>query len=97
MRWRKTVCDALSVRSRHARIVLLSRGGLSNRAIANRADCTPQGVRTIIQRFNGDGLDSITWYHFYQTRGTPRKFLADVRVQIAEATLSSPTPLIRVS
>src|SRR5437868_1951181 len=83
-----------TVNSRHARIVLLSRGGLSNRAIANRADCTPQWVRTIIHRFNGDGLDGITWYPFYQTRGTPRKFLADVREQIAEVALSSPKVLI---
>jgi transposase len=83
-----------TVNSRHARIVLLSRGGLSNRAIANRADCTPQWVRTIIHRFNEGGLDSVTWYPFYQTRGTPRKFLADVREQIAEAALSSPKVLI---
>lgn len=83
-----------TVNSRHARIVLLSRSGLSNRDIAQRADCTPQWVRIIIHRFNADGLDGIAWFPFYQTRGTPRKFLADVREQIAEVALSSPKSLI---
>src|SRR5262249_25610602 len=85
---------ANAVNGRHARIVLLSRGGLGNRAIARYADCTPQWVRTVIHRFNEDGLDGITWYPFYQTRGAPRKFLADVREQIAEVALSSPKALI---
>jgi len=83
-----------AVNGRHARIVLLSRGGLRNRDIAARADCTPQWVRTILHRFNDDGLDGITWYPFYQTRGTPRKFGADVREQIAEVALSAPEVLI---
>lgn len=83
-----------TVNNRHARIVLLSRGGLSNRDIAHRADCTPQWVRIIIHRFNDDGLDGITWYPFYQVRDTPRKFTADVREQIAEVALSSPKVLI---
>lgn len=83
-----------AVNSRHARIVLLSRGGLSNRDIARRADCTPQWVRRVIHRFNDDGLDGITWYPFYQARDTPRKFAADVREQIAAVALSSPKVLI---
>jgi transposase len=83
-----------AVNSRHARILLLSRGGLTNRAIAERADCSPQWVRTVIHRFNDDGLDAITWYPFYQARGTPREFAADVREQIAEVALSSPQVLI---
>ena len=83
-----------AVNSRQARIVLLSRGGLANRAIAAQADCTPQWVRIIIHRFNADGLEGITWFPFYQARGTPRKFLADVREQIAEVALSSPKVLI---
>lgn len=83
-----------TVNSRHARIVLLSRGGMANRDIARQADCTPQWVRTILHRFNDAGLDGITWFPFYQTRGTPRKFLADVREQIAEVALSSPKVLI---
>src|SRR5438477_10028176 len=83
-----------AVNSRHARIVLLSRGGLTNRAIAEHADCSAQWVRTIIHRFNADGLDAITWYPFYQARGTPREFPADVREQIAEVALSSPKVLI---
>jgi transposase len=83
-----------TVNSRHARIALLSRGGLANRAIAGLADCTPQWVRTIIHRFNAGGPDGITWFPFHQARGTPRKFLADVREQIAEVALSSPKVLI---
>jgi transposase len=85
---------ANSVNSRHARIVLLSRGGLRNRDIAHVVDCTPQWVRTIIHRFNDDGIGGITWYPFYQTRDTPRTFGADVREQIAEVALSSPQVLI---
>jgi len=83
-----------TVNSRHARILLLCRGGLANRDIARQADCTPQWVRTIIHRFNAAGLEGITWFPFYQTRGTPRKFLAEVREQIAEVALSSPKVLI---
>jgi transposase len=83
-----------TVNSRHARIVLLSRGGLANRDIARQTDCTPQWVRTILHRFNDGGLDGITWFPYYQTRGTPRKFLADVREQIAEVALSAPKVLI---
>jgi transposase len=83
-----------TVNSRHARILLLSRGGLSNRAIAERADCSPQWVRCIIHRFNDDGIDGIAWYPYWQARGTPRKFGADIREQIAEVALSSPQSLI---
>jgi hypothetical protein len=36
----------------------------------------------------------ITWFPFYQARGAPRKFLADVREQTAEVALSSPKVLI---
>jgi hypothetical protein len=78
-----------TVNSRHARIVLLSRGGL-----AHQTDCSPQWVRTIVHRFNAAGLDGITWFPFHQTRGTPRKFQADVREQIAAVALSSPKVLI---
>ena len=65
-----------TVNSRHARVIPLSRGGLSNCTIAHRADCTPQWVRTLLHRFNDDGLDGITWPLFHQTRGTPRRRLA---------------------
>jgi transposase len=82
------------VNARHARIVLLSRGGLPNRAIATLADCTAQWVRIVVHRFNADGLDGITWYPFFQRRDTPRHFVADVRGQIAEVALSSPQALI---
>jgi transposase len=78
----------------HARIVLLSRGGVRNRTIAERVDCSAPWVRTIIHRFNTGGIDGISWYPYWQVRDTPRKFSADIREQIAEAALSSPVPLI---
>jgi hypothetical protein len=53
------------VNHRHARIVLLSRGGLSNAEIAQHCDCTPTWVRQILHRFNADGLEAITWYPYY--------------------------------
>jgi len=83
-----------AVNGRHARVVLLSRGGLNNRAIAERVDCSPQWVRTVIHRFNDDGINGISWYAYWQVRNTPRKFSADLREQIAEVALSSPKSLI---
>ena len=83
-----------TVNHRHARIVTLSNGGMSNRAIAEQVDCSPQWVRIIIHRFNADGIDGISWYPYWQVRDGPRKFLADVREQIAEVALSSPKSLI---
>ena len=69
---------ANQVYSRHARIVLLSTGGVQNREIARLADCTPQWVRVTIQRCHAQGLDGITRYPFYQDHtGQPRKFFAD--------------------
>src|SRR5262245_41128743 len=94
-RMKRQRCNA--VNGRHARIVLLSRGRLRNRDIAERVDCSPQWVRTIIQRFNTDGIDGISWYPYWQVRGTPRKFTADLREQIAEVALSSPKALIGMS
>jgi len=83
------------VNSRHARIVLLSTGGVQNREIARLADCTPQWVRIIIHRFNAQGIDGIAWYPFYADRtGQPRKFTADVVEQIVEIVLSPPQQLI---
>lgn len=82
------------VNSIRARIILLSSGGIGNREIARLVDRTPQCVRKIIHRFNGGGLAAIEWYPYWQTRGTPRKFLADVVEQIAEVALSSPKALI---
>jgi len=83
-----------AVNGRHARIVLLSRGSLRNRTIAERVDCSPHWVRTIIHRFNADGIDGISWYPYWQIRNTPRKFTADLREQIAEVALSPPQSLI---
>lgn len=89
-----------TVNSRHARIILLSRGGVCNREIAERVDCTPQWVRKVIHRFNasgeGGGIDAITWYPACGRRG-PRKFLADVIEQITEVALSPPKQLIGMS
>jgi len=85
---------ANTVNSLHARVVLLSRGGLRNRDIAERVDCSSQWVRTIIHRFNADGIEGISWYPYWQIRNTPRKFVADLREQIAEVALSSPKSLI---
>jgi transposase len=85
---------ANQVNSRHARIVLLSRGGVRNRQIAARADCTPQWVRVILHRFNNEGIEGIAWYPYFQARCGPRKFLADIREQIAAVALSPPRILI---
>jgi transposase len=86
-----------AVNVRNARIVLLSRGGLCNRSIAERVDCSASWVRTIIHRFNADGLFGITWYPFFQERHTPRRFPAACREQIVEIALSSPKALIGMS
>ena len=85
---------ANAVNSRHARIILLSRGGLRNRDIATRADCSAQWVRAIIHRFNARGLTGITWYPWMHACGRPRRFQADALEQIAEVALSSPVALI---
>lgn len=83
------------VNSRHARIVLLSTGGVSNREIARLADCSPQWVRRIIHRFNAQGIDGIAWYPFYQDHtGEPRTFFADVVERMVEIVLSPPRQLI---
>lgn len=82
------------VNSSHARIILLSSGGVGNRDIAERVDRTPQWVRKIIHRFNAGGLEAIEWYPYWQPRGGPRRFFADVVEQIGEVALSSPKSLI---
>lgn len=86
-----------AVNCRHARIILLSRGGVANREIAQRCGCTPAWVRTILHRFNQGGIDAVTWYPFYCHRTGPRKFMADITEQIAEIALSPPTELIGMS
>jgi transposase len=82
------------VNSTHARIILLSYGGVCNGEIAQYVGQTPQWVRQIIQRFNKAGVGAIEWYPYWQDRGTPRKFFADLVEQIAEVALSSPKSLI---
>jgi transposase len=83
-----------SVNCRHARIVLLSRGGRCNRWIATEVDCSSQWVRTIIHRFNSNGIYGISWYPFFQACYTPRAFANDIRERIGEIALSSPETLI---
>lgn len=78
----------------HARVILLSRGQVRNRDIADCVGCTAQWVRIIIHRFNQDGIGGILWCSYWQVRDTPRKFFADIREQIAEVALSSPKSLI---
>jgi transposase len=92
LRMKRQHCNA--VNRLHARVVLLSRGGLANRTIAERVECSSQWVRIIIHRFNAHGVDGVAWFPYWQVRGTPRKFLADVREQIGEVALSSPKSLI---
>jgi transposase len=82
------------VNSSHARIILLSSGGLANREIAERVDRTPQWVRQIIHRFNRGGVGAIEWYPYWQVRDAPRKFFAEVVEQIAEVAISSPKSLL---
>jgi len=85
---------ANAVNARHARIVLLSRGGVRNRDIAEKVDCTAQWVRRVIHRFNEHGLDGITWYPWMHACGQPRRFSAEVVEEIAEVALCSPVALI---
>jgi len=86
-----------AVNCRHARIILLSRGGRANKQIAEHCGCTPTWVRQILHRFNRGGLDAITWYPYYCTRAGPRKFFSDVVEQISEVALSPPRQLIGMS
>ena len=86
-----------AVNGRHARIILLSRGGVCNREIAERVEYTPTWVRKIIHRFNDGGIDAITWYPAYCGRGQRHTFMADVVDQIAEVALSPPRQLIGMS
>jgi transposase len=87
-----------TVNSRHARIILLSRGGVCNREIADRADCSPAWVRRIVHRFNEGGIDAIRWYPYCCcSRAGPWKFFAEVTEQIAEVALSPPKRLIGMS
>jgi transposase len=85
-----------TVNSRHARIIMLSVGGMANRCIAPLADCSVQWVRQVIHRFNDDGIDGITWYPWFQVH-SERVFTSEIREQIAEIALCSPIALIGMS
>lgn len=83
-----------AVNNKHARIILLSRGGVANGDIARRCGCTPTWVRRIIHRFNEGGVAAISWFPYYCGASGPRKFLADAREKICEIALSPPRQLI---
>ncbi len=86
-----------AVNSRHARIILLSRGRICNREIAERVGCSPQWVRQIIHRFNHGGIEAVVWYPYGCHVGEPRKFLADIIEQIGEVAHSPARQLIGMS
>lgn len=83
-----------AVNNRHARIILLSAGGLTNSVIADRVGVSSQWVRKIVHRFNSGGMASVEWYPWMQARGGPRKFFADIVEEIAAVALSPPKQLI---
>ncbi len=86
-----------AVNSRHARIILLSRGDFINREIGERCGCTATWVRKIIHRFNQGGIDAIMWYPYYCGYAGPKNFLAQVTEQICQVALSPPKELIGMS
>jgi transposase len=86
-----------AVNSRHARIILLSRGGGTNPQVAEHCGCTPTWVRQILHRFNRGGIEAITWYPCYCAPAGPRKFFSDVVEQIGQVALSPPKRLIGMS
>jgi hypothetical protein len=43
--------------------------------------------------FSAAGIEGVEWYPYFQTRCGPRKFLADIREQIAAVALSPPESL----
>ncbi|HUW82640.1 MAG TPA: IS630 family transposase [Phycisphaerae bacterium] len=83
-----------AVNSRHARVILLSGGGVSNAEIAWRVGYSDVWVRQIIRRFNDGGVPAISWYPYYCAHGEPRKFFAEIVEQVVEVALSSPKALI---
>lgn len=86
-----------AVNSRRARVILLSRGGLCNREIAERVGLSPQWAREIIHRFNEGGVEGISWYPYFCDPREPRRFTARVVERICEIALSPPEQLIGMS
>jgi transposase len=101
--WERTKLHAMkrqlsnAVNSGHARVILLSRGGVGNRQIAERCGYSSTWVRKIIHRFNDGGIDAITWWSWYGRDTGPRKFFSEITEQIAEVALSPPKQLIGLS
>ncbi len=90
-RLKKQKCN--TVNNRHARIIMLSVGGMANRCIAPLVDCSVQWVRQVIHRFNEHGIDGISWYPWFQVR-SERVFTVEIRERISEIALCSPIALI---
>lgn len=86
-----------TVNSRHARVILLSRGAVCNREVARRVGYTAAWVRRVIHRFNEGGVEAISWYPHFCNPREPRRFLAEITEQIAEVALSPPRQLIGMS
>lgn len=70
---KRQMCNA--VNRLHARVILLSRGGVRNAQIAQRCGCSPGWVRQVIHRFNQGGIDAVAWYPYYCHRGGPGRSL----------------------
>ncbi|HPC64721.1 MAG TPA: IS630 family transposase [Anaerohalosphaeraceae bacterium] len=86
-----------AVNSRHARMILLSRGSRPNRRIAEQCDCSPAWVRQIIHRFNDGGINGIYWSPCFCGPTGPKKFATEITEQIGEIALSLPKQLIGLS
>ena len=91
-RMKRQLCNA--VNRCHAKIILASSGRIGNRQIAEGVGYSASWVRTIIHRFNAGGREAIEWYPWMQARDRPRKFLAELREEIAAIALSPPKQLI---
>lgn len=87
-----------AVNSRHARMILLSTGGVGNHEIAFCVGVTPAWVRRILHRWNDGGIDAVWWCPFCSiAKAGPRKYYNEVVEQIGEVALSPPKELIGMS
>ena len=82
-----------AVNRQHARVILLSCGGVCNQQIAQAVGCTIQWVRKLVHRFNDDGIAGINWCPSRHGHG-PTKFTERVVDQIMHIALRSPRELI---
>lgn len=82
-----------AVNRKHARVILLSSGGVCNRQIADAVGCTIQWVRKLIHRFNEHGITGIEWHPSDHGHG-PTTFVEAVVKRIVDVALQSPRKLI---